>query len=387
MSSCAEYLFFDSDFKDKEATLEVPMYSEEECQKLEPIQKVTEAMEYVSYILLAFAIVCAKIVGVELFAVLQLAHLSLAEHEIINLYLTPLMKWYSVNGYNLKVEQFLPEGSYMQKVLAGGEQQVVDSKLALMGYGHSFLSNVNLMLLLILGLLFFFAVFRSIARRVSCLYILSTFLLHQIFIAVLFFGTINMAFSVGLHLKYATPENTFGFALSQSAMVATILLYAGALVYLQVGNKRDFGEFKDKMKGGFINQSYIALSIVFRAALGFYMAFGNRDKYQILITMGIYFVFIVYAAINLPFREPYQNYRSMLCHITELSILFITDYYTVLTANQSPTQRINNYSAAVFELCLVALCIVVSAVALVYEILSNLRKNLWDKYKNSKVMD
>ena len=97
------------------------MYSEEECQKLEPIQKVTEAMEYVSYILLAFAIVCAKIVGVELFAVLQLAHLSLAEHEIVNLYLTPLMKWYSVNGYNLKVEQFLPEGSYMQKVLAGGE--------------------------------------------------------------------------------------------------------------------------------------------------------------------------------------------------------------------------------------------------------------------------
>lgn len=48
----------------------------------------------------------AKIIGLELFGVLQIAYFSLADHSFVNIYLSPFLKWRFMNGFN-----FLPKTS------------------------------------------------------------------------------------------------------------------------------------------------------------------------------------------------------------------------------------------------------------------------------------
>jgi hypothetical protein len=49
-----------------------------------------------------FSLVSVKIVGLELFGVLQLAYFNLADNEYVNLYLSPLLNWKFLNGFNIK---------------------------------------------------------------------------------------------------------------------------------------------------------------------------------------------------------------------------------------------------------------------------------------------
>jgi hypothetical protein len=49
-----------------------------------------------------FSLASVKIVGLELFGVLQLAYFNLADNEYVNLYLSPLLNWKFLNGFNIK---------------------------------------------------------------------------------------------------------------------------------------------------------------------------------------------------------------------------------------------------------------------------------------------
>ena len=52
-----------------------------------------------------FGIFSCKIVGLELFGVLQLAYFTLSSHDFLNLYLSPLISFKTFNGLNLKLVQ------------------------------------------------------------------------------------------------------------------------------------------------------------------------------------------------------------------------------------------------------------------------------------------
>lgn len=201
------------------------------------IQTLTTGVEYGSYILLCFSIVCAKIVGIELFGVLQLAFLNLADNPTVNLYLSPLLSWKSINGLNLPTSKTLDNGI---KWLTGNDQ-IVPRSVAAIGYSHSFLSNVNVMLLILVGELFIFVALRIITRKIGCLQVLANFLLNQLFIATLIFNTFNIAFSAGLHLRYSSYDNTPNYALSNCAMYFTFLLYLICLFYIETAGNSKFG--------------------------------------------------------------------------------------------------------------------------------------------------
>ena len=62
-----------------------------------------KAVEAISYATLFASLLSCKIVGLELFGVLQLAYFDLAEHDFLNVYLAPLVSFRSTNGYNKKV--------------------------------------------------------------------------------------------------------------------------------------------------------------------------------------------------------------------------------------------------------------------------------------------
>ena len=69
--------------------------------------------------------------------------------------------------------------------------------------------------------------------------------------------------------------------------------------------------------------------------IGFYMAIGNEDTYSTLLIIAISQIYIMFNIINLPFLSTLQNYRANLCHITQLIILFTTNYYRSMRYNDS----------------------------------------------------
>ena len=77
----------------------------------------------------------AKIVGLELMGVLQLAYFSLAQQENVNILLEPFTRMNSINGLNYNIS---PENS-----------EKLPDQVSALGIEALFLNNCNVMLLLI----------------------------------------------------------------------------------------------------------------------------------------------------------------------------------------------------------------------------------------------
>ena len=67
--------------------------------------------------------------------------------------------------------------------------------------------------------------------------------------------------------------------------------------------------------------------------LGFYMAIGNDNEISTLLILAISLTYIMFNIINLPFVDFYQNYRANLCHLTQMIILLVTNYYRSMRIN------------------------------------------------------
>lgn len=76
-------------------------YSFTECQNSQKMESLVLAFEIMSYINLLLSLFSCKIVGLELFGVLQLAYFSLSSHTFLNIYLGPLVKLRAMNGINV----------------------------------------------------------------------------------------------------------------------------------------------------------------------------------------------------------------------------------------------------------------------------------------------
>jgi hypothetical protein len=62
-------------------------------------------VQIISYIVLFLSLLSKKIIGLELFGVLQLAYFALSSHSYFDMYLSPLASFGSFNGLNLKLMQ------------------------------------------------------------------------------------------------------------------------------------------------------------------------------------------------------------------------------------------------------------------------------------------
>ena len=77
------------------------LYTDQECQSAGSFKAVTTTMVAVSYVVMGFSVssLSNKIIGIELFGVLQLAYFNLADHyDSINIFLKPLAKLSVSNG-------------------------------------------------------------------------------------------------------------------------------------------------------------------------------------------------------------------------------------------------------------------------------------------------
>jgi hypothetical protein len=76
------------------------------------MQTVYQAAVYTSYGLFFLSVFCDKVIGVELFGVLQLAYLCVSDLNNVQPLLSPLMNMSIVNGFNpsiMDVHKDLPK--------------------------------------------------------------------------------------------------------------------------------------------------------------------------------------------------------------------------------------------------------------------------------------
>ena len=76
--------------------------STEECEVEDSVKSYLTAVQIASYAILGVSVLLnCKIVGLELFGVLQLAFFDMSHHDFLNVYSEPLMDFKSVNGINV----------------------------------------------------------------------------------------------------------------------------------------------------------------------------------------------------------------------------------------------------------------------------------------------
>ena len=176
-----------------------------------------------SYIIMFLSLLSVKIVGLELFGVLQLAFFNLADNEFVNLYLSPLLSWKYLNGFNLDLSTAQPS---------------IPENVQAIKYNGSFISNINVMFLLLIVEFVVALTLVILARKKPILERISKFMFHEVFLTLFLFSSFNIAFSVGLHFKYATQENTENYGLSTFAAVLGVLFYLIILVVIQTADKK-----------------------------------------------------------------------------------------------------------------------------------------------------
>lgn len=78
-------------------------YESSVCEQKKNLQGLTTAVEYASYGTLALSMLPCKIVGLELFGVLQMAHLNVGNMDNVNTLMTPLMGMKGVHGFSMSM--------------------------------------------------------------------------------------------------------------------------------------------------------------------------------------------------------------------------------------------------------------------------------------------
>ena len=83
------------------STIPTVYYNEDECNVQDKVNKLFKAYTGTSYVVMLASLFSAKIVGLELFGILQLSYFVLASHSFLNIYMAPLANFRLFNGLNL----------------------------------------------------------------------------------------------------------------------------------------------------------------------------------------------------------------------------------------------------------------------------------------------
>ncbi len=347
-------------------------YTEEELQQQEEASQSVKGLEIATFVIFFLSLIPAKITGLELIGVLQLAYFSLAQQQNVNALLEPFMSMKEINGFNptifTETDEILPD-----PVLSIGIKSL-------------FLNNCNVMLALIVlelavaGILFAVAhLVESVSSKVSTV---AKHLIKEGLLTLMMFNAFNIAFSVGTHFHYADSSNDSYVLSSVAAIVSVVLLFipCGLLMFSE---SRQFGEFKDKLKRDLVCQLYFVFALAYRFSLGFYIAVKNEYVMSSLVMVGFGMLWMLYNLANLPFKQAYQNYRANFCHISQLLILMVSNYYDSMLETELLEKKAYKFTAAEIEIAAVYVCVGFSGLCLVYDSVMFI-KNVF-KTKSNKV--
>ena len=166
-----------------------------------------------------------------------MAYFNLADHDFINIYLSPLLEFKTFNGLNLN-----PYNEVAQ----------LPTNIASLNLASSFINNFNIMYLLLVAELLIGLILFSLSK--CCYYslkIIGINLIKQGFLTLILFNCLNIAFSAGLHWKYAT-ESDPSYILSSVALYIVLISVFIVFLCLEITSRNGYGEYKSKFKSDFV---------------------------------------------------------------------------------------------------------------------------------------
>ena len=195
---------------------------------------------------------------------------------------------------------------------------------------------------------------------------ISQYLIKEVLLTLMMFNAFNIAFGVGIHFHYA-DESVEGYALSSFAAIVAATLIFVPCILLMCTESKQFGEFKNKLKPGLVCQMYFVFALLFRFSLGYYAAVKVEYKMSSLVMVGFSMLWVVYNLANLPFKQAYQNYRANFCHIAQLVVLMVANYYDSILSNEPWENKGVQFEAAEIQIAAIYIALIFSAICLVYD--------------------
>jgi len=215
-------------------------------------------VQYTSYGVLFLSMLPCKIVGLELFGVLQLAFISLGSLDNINLMQSPLKKLKSTNGLNLDIGQDEKSKRLLQTFYTTERINAID-------YRANFLRNCNLMfavlvVVILVGFIFYLLTF-CCQRWGPCIYQIGQRMVKEALLTLILFNMFNFAYAAGIHFRYAPSEDSL-YPLGTLVAVLTLVIPVAMVLSLMCTEEQGFGEFKDKLKKGALERGYFVVTIL-----------------------------------------------------------------------------------------------------------------------------
>lgn len=224
---------------------------------------VIYAVGIASFAVMFLASFSTCLVGIELIGVLQLAYLNLADNKYVHLFLSPLIGWFFVNGYNILPTRF-----------GAG----VPESIRQISHSNLFLENVNIMFAVLVLVTVLFLAFEFAVSKFDLNWPKTQTLVREVFMATYLFGCFNTAFSISIHCKYFSVDDLLTplGILSSVCAALSVLMYSAVTLWFIAARKFKWGEYTEKFKHDITNQMYIPLTMMYRFGLGLYMGFDNE---------------------------------------------------------------------------------------------------------------
>lgn len=352
------------------------------CKSSSEMKKLAQAIEYGSYGVMAASVLPAKIVGLELMGVVQLAFFSLGSIDNVNILMSPMMGMKGINGFSMNM------GNDPEKKRLLQTQTLTPQRINSIGYNANFLRNCNVMLMLVIVVIVvafcLYILTYLIQKCAETLHKVAKRLIKEVLLTLILFNCLNFAYSAGIHFRYATPEDSL-YLMGTLAAVATLVISVLMAIALSMAEEEGFGEFKDKLKSGCVDKAYFVITIVYRMCLGLYMSTSNEDELSTLIVLAASILFLLYNLVNLPFTKAYHNYRANICHFCQFVVLFIAMYYRSMKSSASPDDVANIYSPVYLQYACIIISLVVSLIVLIYDLYVWIRECRGEKEKTGRV--
>lgn len=117
-------------------------------------------------------------------------------------------------------------------MVSSNANSVVPENIKAIGSTHSFIENMNVMLVAMFIEYFLSLFVIAISCKRPMLRKVGYVLLKEVFLTIFIFNCFNITFSAGLHFKYATAENTENYELSSVCAVLAVTFCFIALIRL-----------------------------------------------------------------------------------------------------------------------------------------------------------
>lgn len=93
------------------------------------------------------------------------------------------------------------------------------------------------------------------------------------------FNIYNFCYSFGLQLRFGMDGlSDLQKGITILVICVSIIVFACFVLLVELSDPSQYGEFKDKFKPSFICKFYIPLSVIYRAAIVFYLS--TNTQYQ-----------------------------------------------------------------------------------------------------------